>query len=356
MIAPYTIQAWLFDEAAGRFDIDLGESGIQYHHLNDLRAAGNIDLNYSIDAGKDASRQAVAKMYQQPTDRVVITHGSQEALYLCYRSVLRTGDHVITFAPGWQQSWEVPRAIGCEVSILPLDLRHDRPLIDIETVQAAIMPQTRMLVINTPNNPTGRTLAPEHIQALVTLCESKGILLLCDEEYLTDPTRSIVHLSEQAACVNSLSKTYGLPGLRFGWFVGPAAVAKAMINYKRYVTVSNSSLCEHLALQALAEQTRYVQAYDEAVYTGREQLLAWLQLHPRLDLVNFHDTPFAYVRTPFTDTLGFCRRLLERSRVLVMPGEVFQGEAALRISIARPRSILQAGLQHLSAVLEEHGC
>ena len=115
-IANYQIQEWLFSTANGHFDIDLAESGIHPHHIDDIQFSKNYDLNYSIDVGQQALRQLIAEMYKVDEQRIVITNGSQEALYLFYRSFLSAHDHVITFVPGWQQSWEVPAHIGCDVT------------------------------------------------------------------------------------------------------------------------------------------------------------------------------------------------------------------------------------------------
>ena len=119
-IRTYTIQKWLFEEAQGAFDIDLGESGIQYHHLRDLKPDPEFDLNYSQDRGCPKLRARVGEMYGTEPENVIITHGSQEALYLFYGCHLGPGDHVITLTPGWQQSWEVPLHLGADVTKIAL--------------------------------------------------------------------------------------------------------------------------------------------------------------------------------------------------------------------------------------------
>src|SRR5688572_5161103 len=101
----YTIQDWLFSCAEGMYDIDLGESGTQFHHLHDLDVSINYHLNYEQDRGRIELRERIAKLYGFAANQVVLTHGSQEGLYLLYNSLLKSGDHVITTVPGWQQSW-----------------------------------------------------------------------------------------------------------------------------------------------------------------------------------------------------------------------------------------------------------
>ena len=101
-ISTYTIQEWLFEEAQGAFEIDLGESGIQHHYLSDLAPDPAFDLNYSQDRGDERLRQRIGELYGAGPDNVIITHGSQEALYLFYGCHLGPDDHVITFTPVWQ--------------------------------------------------------------------------------------------------------------------------------------------------------------------------------------------------------------------------------------------------------------
>ena len=116
----YLIQQWLFDEANGKFEIDLGESGVQYQCLSDIVYDPLQDMNYGLDVGNIDLRNLLAKYYGCKTKNICITHGGQEALYLFYRSFLRPEDHVITFTPGWSQSWVIPEQIGCKLSIIPL--------------------------------------------------------------------------------------------------------------------------------------------------------------------------------------------------------------------------------------------
>ena len=119
-ISNYKIQDWLFQEADGKFEIDLAESGIQYHHFHDLDLTENYHLNYSLDSGDNTLRKIIADKYGVDFSQVMVTNGSQEALYILYQTLLNPNDHVITFSPGWQQSWDVPVALGAKVDVIDL--------------------------------------------------------------------------------------------------------------------------------------------------------------------------------------------------------------------------------------------
>jgi aspartate/methionine/tyrosine aminotransferase len=348
----YTIQQWLFAEAEGRFEIDLAESGIQYHHLHDLSLQNNYDLNYSLDRGKLALREIVANIYTRPIEQVLITNGAQEGLYLFYQTFIKSGDHVITFSPGWQQSWEVPLSLGAKVSQIKLDSKNGYK-IDVNEVKNCIQKTTKLLILNNPNNPTGTALDRETQDKLIALCRQNNIFILCDEEYFTDYPNSMVNQYEKCAVVSSLSKVYGFPGLRTGWFVGPADVVENVVNYKRYVTVSNSSLCEYFAIDILGNYKKYLIDYANIVNNGYKIIKNWANSLANFKLMEPQGTPFCYlVGNTDIDTEMLSKRILAEQKVLVMPAEVFEDKGALRVSFGRPSDILNEGLRRISSTLQ----
>lgn len=347
-IATYTIQDWLFSIANGRFDIDLAESGIYPHRIEDLSFTENYDLNYSLDIGQEKLRQSIADMYQVDLAKVMITNGSQEALYLFYRSFLSPTDHVITFTPGWQQSWEVPTFIGCEVTKIPLSRDTDYQ-INLEQIIGALRPNTKLIILTSPNNPLGITCGAADLEALNALCREKGIFLLNDEEYLTDYTQSVVHFGGLTGAVSSLSKIYGYPGLRVGWFIGEPSLIQDMVNYKRYTSVTNSSLCEFLAIEVLKNRDQYIADYQTMSAQGELLLNEFVSRWPECHMIPPQGTPFAYITLPKTwGSAHFCQQLLAQHQVLVMPAEVFEDKHAIRVSFGRPQSILRQGLEKLA--------
>lgn len=351
-ISNYKIQDWLFQECEGKFEIDLAESGIQYHHLHDLNLKENYHLNYSLDSGDIGLRQTIAGKYNTPLNNVLITNGSQEALYLFYRSYLTSGDHVITFSPGWQQSWEVPKNIGAEVSTI--DLSDHSYEVNLNVIKPYITEKTKLLILNSPHNPTGKLISQEDLKEIKEFCAQRNIFILNDEEYLTDYSLSIIQDDphNNTACVSSLSKVFGFPGLRLGWFVGPEKIVNKMINYRRYVSVCNSHLCEKLAEQVFNDFGKYVDRYERMTSIGLTILKEWVARHPQLELIPPQGTPFAYVYfLEDKNTQAFSRFLLQEQKVLVMPAEVFDDKNAIRISFGRPAHILTEGLNRISVSL-----
>lgn len=347
-IPTYLIQKWLFEDAKDNFEIDLGESGVQHQYLNKVNFDSKQHMNYITDAGSDDLRDILASYYGCSKNNICITHGGQEALYLFYRSFLEKGDHVITFSPGWSQSWVIPKEVGCDVSIIKLKSQHGFKL-DIDELKRHITPQTKLIVINYPNNPTGVKLDQDEYNHLIKICNEHNIFLLNDEEYLYDYEDSIFKKSNYAASIGSISKIYGFPATRIGWIVSSTEVIEQVINYKRYVTVCNSSLCESLASDILQRKDEHIKRYKTLVTKGLEVLKEWSKRNPDINLIEPNETPYAYVVLPKEwDSDEFCRTLLYQKKVLLMPASVFlHDENAFRITFARELELLTEGLNRI---------
>lgn len=344
----YLIQEWLFKEAEGKYEIDLGESGVQHQYLSDLNFDKNQHLNYSSDSGNDKLRNLLASYYGCLKSNICITHGGQEALYLFYRSFLKQNDHVITFVPGWSQSWVIPEQIGCTVSKISLDSKDNFQL-NIDTIKSKITENTKLIILNYPNNPTGVNLDSNILNQLITLCKTRGIFLLNDEEYLYKYENSIINYSKFSGAIGSLSKIYGFPATRIGWFIGPEDIVDQMINYRRYVSVCNSSLCEELAIEILQQKDKHIERYKELVVKGSKILNSWLNNNLKLQLIHCGNTPYAYIILPKSwNSDKFCHDLLQKEKILLMPASVFgHKENAFRITYAREESILNEGLNRI---------
>jgi aspartate/methionine/tyrosine aminotransferase len=347
-IPTYLIQQWLFDEANGQFEIDLGESGVQYQYLSDIVYDPLQNMNYGLDIGNIDLRNLLAKYYGCKTKNICITHGGQEALYLFYRSFLRPEDHVITFIPGWSQSWIIPEQIGCKLSVISLSSDNNFEL-DLNRIKSEIQEKTKLIILNYPNNPTGVDLSQETYLALIQLCSQHNIFILNDEEYLYQYENSIIKKSNFSGAVGSLSKIYGFPATRIGWFVGPEDVIEQIVNYRRYVSVCNSNLCELLAIDILQKKDKHIKRYKNLASQGIEVLRNWCKQIQELKLIEPSNTPFAYIILPdLWNSNQFCRDILKRYKVLIMPSSVFgHMENSFRITFARKTDILNEGLERI---------
>jgi aspartate/methionine/tyrosine aminotransferase len=346
----YPMRRWFFEDTPGRYDIDLGDSHVDCGTLADLRLPADLELGYGVDRGTPELACRVAARYgTADTDRVVITHGSQEALFLLYSTLLKPGDRVIAMRPGWQQAWAAPTRLGCET--VTVRFAPDFSL-DLDALAAADAPNLRLITLNSPSNPTGRRLRPHELEAVMDLAESRGAQVVLDEEYQVDLTGSPAVRDERLVSVSSLSKIAGLPGLRVGWLYGPPEIAARCAEYKHLTSIANSVLCEHLAVGVLDDWARYAENYRRLVADGLQVLEEFAAKHTdQLRLVPPEGTPFAWFDLLLPESsLSFARRVLE-TRVLVMPGETLGTAGGIRICFARKPDALRTGLDRLSSVL-----
>lgn len=353
-IASYTIQEWLFNQAHGKFKYDLAESGVQFQHVKDISIDDNWCLDYSIDRGSDDLRKLITSQYKNDvtSTNAVVTHGAQEALYIFYRTLLQSRDHVITITPGWQQAWEVPRSIGCDVTLLEWNPREGFP---VESLENSISSKTKLLILNNPCNPTGAVLNTDEWEKIISICKRNRIWILNDEEYLLDFSDSIINKYELSISVSSLSKIYGLPALRLGWAVSNNhEIIEKMVNYKRYTTVSNSLLLENIAKKILLERELYIERFNSYIKVGRPWLDKFSKLaKDKLELIPPNNTPYAWFNTKDSiDSSILSEQLLKKHQLLIMPAEVFGSKNGFRLTYARDEKLLEICLNIILDTLD----
>jgi aspartate/methionine/tyrosine aminotransferase len=345
----YPMQRWVFEDSVGRVEIDLGDSFVPCNKLGRLQFPGDLLLDYGVDRGTARLRRLVADLYGGDPDSVLITHGGQEALFLVLTAVLRPGDQVVVFRPGWEQSWGIPERIGCRVDLLDLGKNL---VVDPAAVAAVATDRLRLIVVNTPGNPTGRRVPDSTLRTLTALAEMHDAYVLFDEEYAVDLSGSPARTGDRTISTSSMSKVYGLPGLRVGWLYARQNVIDACSAGKFLTTIANSVLCEHLAADVLADRTAYLADYRAVTETGLAILREWSARNADLvDLVPPQGTPFAWLALRTGEhSLDFCRRVLD-SGVLLMPAETLGAVDGVRICFARPPAELIEGLARIEKVL-----
>jgi aspartate/methionine/tyrosine aminotransferase len=354
-IAPFGLERW-FDEYEHDADVMLAESGIRSLPASrfDLDPG---DLDYVIPTDGDPELRAeVAARYGRGEGEVCFTCGTQEANFLVFQSLLEPDDHAVVITPTYQALYAVPESI-CTVSRVGLS-PPDWEL-DVESVREAIRPETRLIVLNNPNNPTGKHHSRATVEALYDLAAEHDAYLLCDEVYrlLTEePLPPVASMGEHGISTTSLTKAYGLAGTRFGWIAGPREVIEGAVRWKDYTTISPSIVGQHVARQALGEQEESILSENRTLAREhRERVGEWIDEHG----MEWHEpigvNGFVTVPEGFGSGEAFCRTVVEEESVVLAPGGLFGFEDRFRIGFGLPTDALEAGLERVGRVVERSG-
>jgi aspartate/methionine/tyrosine aminotransferase len=361
----------MMSEWENQVEINLSESGVHPMTLGELlamdgREAGDladVGMFYPQGNGTVELREAIASLYPGATaDDVLVTVGAAEANYLAITTFLEPGDEVVIVLPNYMQVWGVARNRGATVKTVHLDVDRDWAL-DTDALDESVGAQTRMICVCNPNNPTGRIMSDAEMDAVVAAAERSGAWLLADEVYRgaerlrDEETPSFWGRGDKVLAQGSMSKAYGLPGLRVGWTVGPAAAVAEMWRRHEYTTIATTMLSNHLTATALSPKVRpQILARTRQRLAGGYGLLGeWLSEQdgvftgtaPDASAIAFlkYDLPIGSVQ--------WMELLRDRRSVLIVPGAHFGLENHIRLSFAVPESELVDGLDRIhDSVLE----
>lgn len=300
----------------------------------DRTAFENLSLGYTQTYGDPALREAIAETYDQAEAADVLCFaGAEDALYLAMNVLLTAGDHAVVVTPNYQAAETVPLAL-CEVTGVALDPERDWHL-DLDAVQAAIRPNTRVVSVNFPNNPTGKVIGAADFAELVSLCDERGIHLFSDEVYRgleRDPSRTLpqaADASERALSLNVTSKSLGLPGLRIGWITSrDRELLSRLERAKHYTTICNSAPSEILARIAIKARGAILDRNRSLIAANLPQFDAFFAEFDGLFEWRAPDGGcVAFPRYLGPDGVEeFCTRLLQEAGVLLLPASVYSSE------------------------------
>ena len=337
---------------------------LSWADAEDREAWRTLRLGYTETYGAPALRRAIASTYETlSADDVLCFAGAGEAIYIAMQVLLGPDDHAVVLVPNYQSFEELPLQL-CAVTGVALRPEADWDL-SLDDVRAALRPNTRLIAVNFPNNPTGKVIAPETWRALVALAEARGIYLLSDEVYRgleRDPQQVLpqaADLSSLGLSINVMSKAYGLPGLRIGWIaVRDRALLSRFERYKHYTTIRNAGPSEVLATIALKSRERIL-ARNRALVADNLALLETF-FYARQDLFEWRAPEGGCVAYPrFRGAEGvevFCRDLVEQAGVLLLPSSIYSSRLLPtpvdRFRIGYGRCGVPAALEALDAWLD----
>jgi len=354
-----------------RVDYNLSESGVHPVKLRELLADNPDQINHLLEAelnypyvnGIPELRNNIASLYNgAQSDNILVTVGAIEANYITTRTLLSEGDEIVVMLPNYMQIWGISRNHNYKLETFHLREENNWAL-DLDELNKVVSDQTRLIAVCNPNNPTGYILNESEMEVIVKTAERVGAWILADEVYsgverLTDvQSPSFYGLYDKVVATSSLSKAYGLPGLRLGWLAGPVATIDKIWARHEYITLSATMLSNILASLALSEQVRprLIQRARDYIRRGYPILERWMSNQENLfSVIPPQAAAIAFVRYHLDiNSSLFCERLCQEKSVFVVPGDHFGMDRFLRISFGLPEEYLTAGLNRIQELISE---
>jgi aspartate/methionine/tyrosine aminotransferase len=323
----------------------------------DRQAFEHLWLGYVPTSGGEALRTAVASTYSSVSPANVLAFaGGGEAIYVALHALLGSDDHAIVVTPTYQSLETVTQSL-CSVTGVALDANNGWKL-DLGQVRDRIKPNTKLIAINFPNNPTGALPSPAEFDELIKICREHGLWLLSDEVYrLIERSPSLrlpaaVDGYERGLSISVVSKVYGLPGLRIGWIAAQDRdLLERMERIKHYLSICNSGPGEALAVIALKAREQILDRNRALINANLKCAGEFFSDFSDLFEWNAPDAgTVAYPRYKGADGVEtFAQRLVEEANVLVLPASIFRSDLtplpADRFRIGYGRSYVPAGLE-----------
>jgi len=376
-IEPFKLERWLTKhELSVQYDIT--ESGILPFSLEDIFSLEgdlrgqdtacrllSMPLGYSEACGSLDLRTEIAGTYSRcSAGNILVTTGAIEANFLLFNVLLSQGDHVVCPYPAYQQLYSVPQAINCDVSLWRVLPEHDFTF-RIEDLAGQVRSNTRLIVVNTPHNPTGAALSQAQMEEVCDIADRCGAWVMCDEAYRwlripgsSDLCEPVYNMYEKGISVGTMSKPFGLPGLRIGWMAGTEDIVEQCWAMRDYVSLSPGKIGDAAALTALRNKDRIIERNETIISANIERALTWAETNQRyvswkppqgglLSMLQYHmDIPSEKLAGILASEYG----------VLLAPGSAFGFEGYLRLGLGQAPEVFAAGLEQAAACMRTLSC
>lgn len=350
------IEDW-FDRYQYLVEVNIGESGLKAHSIAELDVPlGDVVLRYGHHRGAPDLREVIAQEYPGlSAENICVTTGASEAIFALAAALVGPGERMLVEHPNYPTLYEAGLSLGREVDFLPLKYTSDFA-VDLDDLRARMTPETRLVVLTHPNNPTGSIISAQDLEAVVRIVESHGAYLLLDETYrdlsYVAPPPSAATLSSKAISVSTMSKAYGVPGIRVGWLAADPSIVDAVRAVREQITICNSPVSEHIAVELLKRKDFVLPAKRRALLDNLEIVNQWLAQHSELEWVVPKGGVVGFPRLSGEASAdALCHILVEKYKTFVVPGSVFGMPEYFRIGFGIDRDELKEGLSRLETAL-----
>ncbi len=368
-IRPFGVEMWM-NEYENHCAFNLAETcvgSLTIAQLLELAGGGGpealnpllaMKMTYGAIEGSDRLRDGICTLYtKQSRKNIVVTHGTIGANALIYQALISSGDHVISVLPTYQQHYSIPESIGANVDIL--GLRPENGFLpDLDEMRQRVRPDTKLIAINNPNNPTGALMDAVFLAQVVDIARECGAYLLCDEVYRGSDqtgdgmTVSVADIYEKGISTAGMSKVFSLAGLRLGWIAGPVQVIEQVNIHRDYNTISVGMIDDYFAALALENKDLILARSRQITRDNLAILSEWVDQEPLISWIKPQSATVALLKYDIDmPSRDFCIDLLAQTGVMLTPGSAMDMEGYLRIGYANTTEILRAGLERLSGFL-----
>jgi aspartate/methionine/tyrosine aminotransferase len=293
----------------------------------------NMWLGYTQTWGDPILRASISDLYENMTsDNVLVMHGASEGIFAAMNVLLEEGDHLIALYPNYQSLYDLTSSIpNCELSKWELKDDGKKWTVDFEELKRLIKPNTKMISLASPNNPTGYTFTNSELKQLAKIAEENDLYIFCDEVYRGleldgEKRKGMAEFTSKAISLGVLSKSFGLPGLRVGWVVSrDLEVLEKIVKFKHYMSICDSAPSEFLAKVALKHKNKILSRNKQIVEKNLQLAREFFARYPKLFAERkATGGPIAFNKLLIDKSVTeFCEEAINKKGVLLMPDSIY---------------------------------
>jgi aspartate/methionine/tyrosine aminotransferase len=351
------IEEW-FDQYQYEVDYDIGESGVKFFKFQDLNInLDDVDLRYTHHLGSPELRAAIALEYERLNwKNVGVTTGAAEAIFAVIASLTSKDDHLIVECPNYPSFRYISNSLERQMDLFFLKY-EEKFRFNVKTLKSMIKPNTKLICLTHPNNPTGSTISEEKLINLIDIVEERGIYLLLDETYrdlsFQEPPSVAASMSTNAISISTMSKALGVPGIRTGWVASQDdSVITGVLKVREQTTICNSAINETIALNILKQKSKYLSNIKKQVKTNYDLLEEWMSKQDKLEWIAPNGGVTCFPRFG-SSSKNLCRLLVKKYRTFTVPGYCFNMDSHFRIGFGGETQELEKGLENLEIAMNE---
>jgi len=291
----------------------------------------NLTLGYTESLGHPLLREEIAKLYKNVSASDCLVVVPEEGIFIALNTILKSGDHVICAFPGYQSLYEIAEGLGCEVTQWKPEEENGWRY-NPDFLEKSIKPNTKLIIVNFPHNPTGYLPSQEDFQRIVEIAKARNLYLFSDEMYrflefdTADRLPSVCEVYDKAASLFGMSKTFGMAGARLGWVVTrDKELYKDMATFKDYTTICSSAPSEILSIIALRARNKIVEKHLARIkrnltlldYFFEEYKGKFEWVRPKAGTIGFPKIKGD------ANSLEFCQDVVKKANIMLLPSTVY---------------------------------